>query len=503
MRTREEIRGGHERAIDVALDAWERASATAIPEPNAGGTAFPPEVANTPFPATATASTTQAEFASVPHESLASVGATAQFDTTASNLAPEPSVPIPEAFVQDSSASDDPDSDALVALAATALETGALTGSEAEDAEAEGAGPTETRSESIASVTVREASLAEDVGDNGAATATGESGLINFDTPTVQPTGPGGPPALATDLAGGQLAADVALSPIDSRFDGSAMQSRASSPRNDEEEFDPARSPTTSAAPAHSPSSSTRTGPERRPVGWEGTWRGEGPGVIWSASSSEDPKVPGAHTDDSVSRVASTGSAVTSSPMKTFLGFMASTAGLTAGLLGGGSTESRPARDEPAPERGRSDKGKGRQVDTGSAAVATTVSVTDAPASSWRPSDEAQTSGASLGRQDESGAEVEAGGYEREERGDAGNEDQDGGDNEGDGRRDDNNAAASPSQSPVHAVDPYQGMSENQRKKARQRANERARKEAEQAKREADRARREAEKQERKRSGKK
>lgn len=142
------------------------------------------------------------------------------------------------------------------------------------------------------------------------------------------------------------------------------MQSRASSPRNDEEDFDPARSPTTSAAHAHSPPVSTHADPKRRPVGWEGTWRGEGLGVIWSASSSEDPKVPGAHKDDSISRVASSGSAATSSPMKTFLGFVASTASM---LTGGGSEEQRPAREAPTSEAGRSDKGKGRQVDTGKA----------------------------------------------------------------------------------------------------------------------------------------
>lgn len=220
IRAREESRNDVEREVDFALDAWERSSVTVIPEPNAGGTAFPPEGADTPLPVTTTATATQADLAAVSgsgsHEPLASEAATPRFDTTASNLAPEPNTPA--AFVQEPAAPDDLDSDTSAALNATATETGVLGGSEAEaeDADAEGAGPIETGSESVASATVRNTSVAGNAGHDNDATV--ERALINFDTPAVQATGPGDAPELTTDFDGGQLADDVALSPIDDRF---------------------------------------------------------------------------------------------------------------------------------------------------------------------------------------------------------------------------------------------------------------------------------------------
>ena len=84
-------------------------------------------------------------------------------------------------------------------------------------------------------------------------------------------------------------------------------------------------------------------------------------GLSRPGSSNDDLHVPGAHKDDSISRVASSSTAVTSSPVKTILNFVASTAGFLAGG-NSGSTEPRHVSDEEVLEGGKGDKGKRKQV---------------------------------------------------------------------------------------------------------------------------------------------
>ena len=130
------------------------------------------------------------------------------------------------------------------------------------------------------------------------------------------------------------------------------MQSPTLSSCDYEEDFDPARPLAIRTSVNDSPSSPSRDPP--RDAG--GSWRGEGPNAAWCGrSDSEEPQVPGSHKDDR-----SPGAA--SSPLKTFLGIVASTAGLLTG--GSPKLEQRPVRTEATPS-GRSDKGKGRQVTSG------------------------------------------------------------------------------------------------------------------------------------------
>ncbi|VDC03897.1 unnamed protein product [Peniophora sp. CBMAI 1063] len=472
MSTREDARSGNGPAVDRALDTWESAP-TAIPEPDAEEAAFSPALPQPPhIPSSLGVSTAIPSSPTIPPVSDLNVPIATTTTDPVSAAIDELTPDAAALHSEDLPAFREDEAGNLVAPSSLNFNTSIEAGS-ASDVVQAGAS------------TISHDHPVSQSANLGSGEAPGPAGLINFDTPAMQSGGATDEHGSATTVPGGQLAEDVALSPIDDRFDGSAMQSRTSSP-HDDEDFDPARPSTRSPSSNAGSPESTREEKQRYPVGF-GVWRGEGPTAAWSAesSTSDEPRVPGAHKDDSITRTTSSGSAVTASPMKSVLNFFASTA---AGILGSGGNAEAPrrARADSAPEGGQQDKGKGRQTESEAAAtvVAASAPSTAAPATLWHPSQDPQTSRAPRNYQDQELSETnQADGGGDEESKDAEVDEREVGDDEGGGggKGDSSGRASMGQQSLATIIDPYQGMSESQRKKARQKANAKAKKEAEQA----------------------